>query len=188
MRGTINYVKSSLEEGQEWVASSCSSERFRSRRQEVSQTLLSRKRAKQSQTPCKKKKKRITFNKALHVKFEPLGSYTNTFVPVSFWYALAADLWEEVSCRHKIKFNCLEIWSVIQRPNEGVFELTLEKEKGSKADFKWSEHSLPVSWGVPPAVLVRGRCSVLQVGGTFPSAPWAWLFMRLTAVALLMAK
>lgn len=57
----------------------------------------------------KKKKKRITFNKALHVKFEPLGSYTNTFVPVSFWYALAADLWEEVSCRHKIKFNCLEI-------------------------------------------------------------------------------
>lgn len=75
-----------------------------------------------------------------------------------------------------------------QRPNDGVFELILEKEKGNQADFKGSEHSLAVFWGVPPAALGRGRCCVLQVGGTFPSAPWGCLLMRLTAVALLMAE
>lgn len=111
--------------------------------------------------------------------------HTQMFLPVSLWYALAADLQEEISCRHEIKFKCLEILSIKQRPNDGGFELILEKEK---ADFKGSEHSLPVFWGVPPAALVRGRCSALQVGGAFPSAPWGCLFMRLTAVALLMAE
>lgn len=45
-----------------------------------------------------------------------------------------------------------------------------------------------MSWGVPPAALVRGRCSLFQVGGTFPSAPWACLLMRLTAFVMLMAE
>lgn len=101
---------------------------------------------------------------------------------------MAADLWEEVSCRHEIKFKSLEIRSVKQRSNDGVVELILEKEKGSQAYFKGSEHSLPVFWGVPPTALVRGKCSLLQVEGTSPSAAWGCLFMRLTAVALLMAE
>lgn len=184
MRRTINYVKSSLEEGWEWVANSCLSERLRSRKQGVNQTWLCREQSRVIHLA----KKGITFNKAQHLQIEALGSYTNMFLCVSFWQALAADLWEEVSCRHEIMFKCLGIRSVKQRPNDGVVALILEKEKGSQAYFKGSEHSFPVFWGVPPAALVRGRCSVLQVGSTFPSVPWGCLFMRLTAVALLMAE
>lgn len=75
------------------------------------------------------------------------------FLPLSFWYALAADLWEEVSCRHEIKFNCLELGSVIQRPNEGVFELILEKEKAVKQ-------------------ILRGLSTVFQCPGVSLQQPW----------------
>lgn len=135
-----------------------------SRRQEVSQTLLPWRGAKQSHTTCKK---RITFDKARHVKFQPVDEYTNTFRYASFWYDLNSNLLQTYGKKFrtgvKYRLKCLENWSVIQRPKEGAFKFILEKEGGSKAVFKGSEtQSLSVSRGVPLAALLRLKRSALS--------------------------
>lgn len=95
------------------------------------------------------------------------------FLYVSFWYALNSRLLQTYGKKFlvgmKYRLKCLENGSVIERPNEGVFKLILEKEEGSKADFKGSEtQSLSVSGGVSLPTLLRLKCSVPQTGGTFP--------------------